>query len=64
MSKQIQSREYGRKESKWWAQHNADDVARGYEAASLEHMLCIAWKKGFESGQRHQKKLEKAKVKS
>ena len=59
MSKTILSREYGRKESEWWTQHNADEVAKGYAPASLQHMLTIAWKKGFESGQRHQKKLQK-----
>jgi len=59
MSKSILSREYGRKEANWWTQHNADDVAKGYAPAGLGHMLTIAWKKGFESGQRHQKKLQK-----
>ena len=45
MSKAILSREYGCKESEWWTQHNADNVAKGYTPASLQHMLTIVYKK-------------------
>ena len=46
-----------------WARHEADNLRNGLEPFSLEHKLSIAWRQGFEAGQRHQVKIEKAKNK-
>jgi ribonuclease I len=45
---------YGIKEAQWWR-----DCFKGEEAKPLEYMLAVAWKKGFEAGDRWRKECQK-----
>ena len=63
MNKPSRSKEYASTMNAKWARHEADNLRNGLEPFSLEHKLSIAWRQGFEAGQRHQVKIEKAKNK-
>jgi len=64
MNKSILAREYARKMVEKWKRFDAGEIELGRAEFTLEHKLIIAFKQGFESGQRHQKKLQQAKVKA
>lgn len=64
MGKQLLSKAYADKAVKMWAEFESGSNGMHPTKHSLEHKLSIAFKAGFDSGQRHQKKLEKARVKS
>lgn len=63
MTKPSRSKEYAIAMAEKWARYDADQLRNGLEPFSLEHKLSIAWRTGFDAGQRHQIKIEKAKNK-
>jgi len=62
MSKPARSKEYASKAADKWALWNAENRADGLKEFELEHMLSIAWRQGFDAGQRHQRILQKEKA--
>ena len=63
MTKSSRSKEYASAMADKWARYEADNLRNGLEPFSLEHKLSIAWRQGFEAGQRHQVKIQKEKNK-
>lgn len=63
MTKQQRARDFGHKEAAFWRETNKPENLRGQEPFDLAWMLGNAWRHGFESGQRHQIKLQKEKSK-
>lgn len=61
MSKRTRSNEYADKMVSKWQHYDKQNAERGDKPFSEDHKLSIAWRDGFEAGQRHQIKIQKAK---
>lgn len=59
MNKSILAKLYADKMVSKWAEYESGSNGMVPQQFSLEHKLHIAFKAGFDSGQRHQKKLVK-----
>lgn len=61
MTKNSRAKEYAMKAIGEWDRLHELFHTQGEPPYSLEHKLHIAWRQGFEAGQRHQIKIQKAK---
>ncbi len=61
MSKRTRSNEYADKAMIMWERLDKLAIECGMQPSTIDHKFSIAWRQGFEAGQRHQIKIQKAK---